>query len=220
MRNRPQRLLTSETPLPRSPAASSLLFGPTPVPFLPPCGLELLAWESPWFSHFMFRARALWRACAERGLQARRPLPFWPLWSVGVFCFVPPPPQLAPLGLHQTSFNTTHSRNQTHSLAPVVSLSADASHLAAMPRGLRHSKPIWFGAVWRDARRCGRSRVGWVGGSEIGLEDPAQVGGLTGFVGALGSPCTPRRLVDLIERASAELPNAVCAPAAAYLVVP
>ena len=28
-------------------------------------------------------------------------------------------------GLHQASLNTTHSRNQTHSLAPVVSLSAD-----------------------------------------------------------------------------------------------
>ena len=48
------------------------------------------------------------------------------LLSVGGFCFVPPPPQPAPLGLHQASLNTTHSRNQTHSLAPVVSLSADA----------------------------------------------------------------------------------------------
>ena len=95
-----------------------------------------------------------------------------------------------------------------------------ASHLAAMPRGLRHSKPIWFGAAWRDARRCGRSRVGWVGGSAIGLEDPAQVGDLRGFVGVLGSPCAPRGRVDLIESASAELPNAVCAPAATYLVVP
>ena len=95
-----------------------------------------------------------------------------------------------------------------------------ASHLAAMPRGLRHSEPICFGAVWRDARRCGRSRVGWVGGSEIGLEDPAQVGDLRGFVEVLGSPCAPRCRVDLIERASAELPNAVCAPAATYLVVP
>ena len=53
-----------------------------------------------------------------------------------------------------------------------VRLGVVASHLAAMPRGLRHSEPICFGAVWRDARRCGRSRVGWVGGSEIGLEDP------------------------------------------------
>ena len=93
-----------------------------------------------------------------------------------------------------------------------VRLGVVASHLAAMPRGLRHSEPICFGAVWRDARRCGRSRVGWVGGSEIGLEDPAQVGDLRGFVGVLGSPCAPRRRVDLIERASAELPNAVCAP--------
>ena len=96
-----------------------------------------------------------------------------------------------------------------------------ASHLAAMPWGLRHSKPIiWFGAAWHDARRCGRSRVGWVGGSEIGLEEPTQVGDLRGFVGVLGSPCAPRRWVDLIDRASAELPNAVCAPAATYLVVP
>ena len=95
-----------------------------------------------------------------------------------------------------------------------------ASHLAAMPRGLRHSKPIWFGAAWRDARRCGRSRVGWVGGSAIGLEDPAQVGDLRGFVGAFGSVRAARGGVDLIESASAELPNAVCAPAATYLVVP
>ena len=101
-----------------------------------------------------------------------------------------------------------------------VRLGVVASHLAAMPRGLRHSKPIWFGAAWRDARRCGRSRFGWVGGSAIGLEDPAQVGDLRGFVGVLGSPCAPCRWVDLIDHASAELPNAVCAPAATYLVVP
>ena len=69
-----------------------------------------------------------------------------------------------------------------------VPLAPLASRLAAMPRGLRHSKHIWFGAAWRDARRCGRSRVGWVGGSEIGLEDPAQVGDLKGFVGVLLSP--------------------------------
>ena len=94
-----------------------------------------------------------------------------------------------------------------------------ASHLAAMPRGLRHSKPIWFGAAWRDARRCGRSRVGWVGGSAIGLEDPAQVGDLRGFVGVFGSVRAARGGVDLIKSASAELPNAVCAPAATYLVV-
>ena len=93
-----------------------------------------------------------------------------------------------------------------------VRLGVVASHLAAMPRDLRHSEPICFGAVWRDARRCGRSRVGWVGGSETGLEDPTQVGDLRGFVGVLGSPCAPRCRVDLIERASAELPNAVCAP--------
>ena len=70
-----------------------------------------------------------------------------------------------------------------------------ASRLAAMPRGLRHSNSIWFGVAWRDARRCGRSRVGWVGGSAIGLEDPAQVGDLRGFVGAFGSvgPGGPRR---------------------------
>ena len=66
-----------------------------------------------------------WARGRRSGLQARRPLPFWPLLSVGVSCFVPPPPQPAPLGLHQASLNTTHSRNQTHSLAPVVSLSAD-----------------------------------------------------------------------------------------------
>ena len=87
-----------------------------------------------------------------------------------------------------------------------------ASHLAAMPRCLWRRKPIGFGAAWRDARRCGWSRVGWVGGSEIGLEDPAQVGDLRGFVGMLESPCAPRRRVGLIKSASAELPNAVCAP--------
>ena len=107
-------------------------------------------------------------------------------------------------------------------LASVVGtcLAPLASHLAAMPRGLRHSKPIWFGAAWRDARRCGRSRVGWVGGSAIGLEDPAQVGDLRGFVGAFGSVRAARGGVDLIESASAELPNAVYAPTATYLVVP
>ena len=93
-----------------------------------------------------------------------------------------------------------------------VPLAPLASHLAAMPWGLRHSKPIWFGAAWRDARRCGRSRVGWVGGSEIGLEHPAQVGDLRGFVGMLGSPRGARRRWDLLKSASAELPNAVCAP--------
>ena len=95
-----------------------------------------------------------------------------------------------------------------------------ASHLSAMPRGLRRREPIGFGAAWRDARRCGRRRVGSIGCFEIGLEDPAQVGDLRVFVGVLGSPCAPRRWVDLIDRASAELPNAVCAPAATYLVVP
>ena len=91
-----------------------------------------------------------------------------------------------------------------------------------MPRGLRHSKPIWFGPAWRDARRCGRSRVGWVGGSAIGLEDPAQVGdlrNLRGFVGVLESPCAPRCRVDLIKSASVELPNAVCAPTGTCYVV-
>ena len=39
-------------------------------------------------------------------------------------------------GLHQASLNTTHSRNQTHSLAPVVSLSADHS-LQLFARHLR-----------------------------------------------------------------------------------
>ena len=93
-----------------------------------------------------------------------------------------------------------------------VRLGVVVSHLAAMPRGLRHSEPICFGAVWRDARRCGRSRVGWVGGSEIGLDGPAQVGDLRGFVGVFGSVRAARGGVDLIGSASAELPNAVCAP--------
>ena len=101
-----------------------------------------------------------------------------------------------------------------------VPLAPLASHLAAMPRCLWRREPIGFGAAWRDARRCGRRRVGSIGCFEIGIEDPAQVGDLRGFVGVLGSPCAPRRRVDLIERASAELPNAVCAPAATYLVVP
>ena len=48
----------------------------------------------------------------------------------------------------------------------------------------------------------------------------AQVGDLRGFVGAFGSVRAARGGVDLIESASAELPNAVCAPAATYLVVP
>ena len=100
-----------------------------------------------------------------------------------------------------------------------VRLGVVASHLAAMPRGLRHSKPIWFGAAWRDARRCGRSRVGWVGGSAIGLEDPAQVGDLRGFVVVFGSVRAARGGVDLIKSASAELPNAVCAPTDTYFVV-
>ena len=81
-----------------------------------------------------------------------------------------------------------HTHRQFGSGCGDVPLAPLASHLAAMLRGLRHSKPIWFGAARRDARRCGRSRVGWVGGSEIGLEDPAQVGDLRGFIGVLGSP--------------------------------
>ena len=80
------------------------------------------------------------------------------------------------------------------------------------PRGLRHSKPIWFGAAWRDARCCGRSRVGWVGGSEIGLEDLAQVGDLRGFVGMLGSPRGAQGRWDLTESASADQAMSVCAP--------
>ena len=95
-----------------------------------------------------------------------------------------------------------------------------ASHLSAMPRGLRRREPIGFGAARRDARRCGRRRVGSIGCFEIGLEDPAQVGDLRVFVGVLESPCAPRCRVDLIKSASAELPNAVCAPAVTYLVVP
>ena len=72
-----------------------------------------------------------------------------------------------------------------------VRLGVVVSHLAAMPRGLRHSVPICFGAVWRDDRRCDRSRVSWVGGSEIGLEDPTQVGDLRGFIGMLGRSGRP-----------------------------
>jgi hypothetical protein len=94
-----------------------------------------------------------------------------------------------------------------------------ASHLAAMPRCLWRREPIGFGAAWRDARRCGRRRVGSIGCFEIGLEDPAQVGDLRGFVGVLESPCAPRCRVDLIKSASAELPNAVCAPTGTYYVV-
>ena len=56
-----------------------------------------------------------------------------------------------------------------------VPLAPLASHLTAMPQCLWRRELIGFGAAWRDARRCGQSRVGWVGGSEIGLEDPAQV---------------------------------------------
>ena len=101
-----------------------------------------------------------------------------------------------------------------------VPLAPLASYLAAMPRCLWRREPIGFGLAWRDARRCGWRRVGSIGCFEIGIEDPAQVGDLRGFVGVLGSPCAPRCRVDLIESASAELPNAVCAPAATYLVVP
>ena len=57
-------------------------------------------------------------------------------------------------------------------------------------------------------------------GVEIGIEDPAQVGDLRGFDGAFGSVRAARGGVNIIESASAELPNAVCAPAATYLVVP
>ena len=108
-------------------------------------------------------------------------------------------------------FHHTHRHRQFGSGCGDVPLAPLASHLAAMSRGLRHSKPIWFGAAWRDARRCGRSRVGWVGGSAIGLEDPAQVRDLRGFVGAFGSVRAARSGVDLIKSASAELPNAVYA---------
>ena len=58
-----------------------------------------------------------------------------------------------------------------------------------------------------------------VGGSEIGLDDPAQVGDLRGFVGAFGSLRAARGGVDLTKSASAELPNAVCAPRGTYYVV-
>ena len=93
-----------------------------------------------------------------------------------------------------------------------VPLALLASHLAAIPRGLGRFEPIGLGAVWRDARRCDRSRVASVGCSEIGVEGPIKQGGLRGFVGMLGSPRGARGRWDLIKSASAELPNAVCAP--------
>ena len=68
-------------------------------------------------------------------------------------------------------------------------------------------------ALRPEPRRLGRLAL------EIGLEDPAQVGDLRGFVGVLGSAWAARGGVDLIKSASAELPNAVCAPTATYLVV-
>ena len=61
-------------------------------------------------------------------------------------------------------------------------------------------------ALRPEPRRLGRLAL------EIGLEDPAQVGDLRGFVGVLGSVRAARGGVDLIKSASAELPNAVCAP--------
>ena len=112
-----------------------------------------------------------------------------------------------------------HTHRQFGSGFGVMPLAPLASHLAAMPRCLWRREPIGFGAAWRDARRCGRRRVGSIGCFEIGLEDPAQVGDLRVFVGVLESPCAPRCRVDLIKSASAELPNAVCAPTGTYYVV-
>ena len=90
-------------------ATALLVHPPTRPPLftrpLPPCGLELLAWESPWFSLSCFRARVLGRACAGRAFRPADRCRFgcFCLLSVGGFCFVPPPPQPAPLGLHQAS---------------------------------------------------------------------------------------------------------------------
>ena len=92
----------------------------------------------------------------------------------------------------------------------VVPLASLATHLAAMPRVLGRFEPIGLGAVWRDARRCDRGRVGSI----------RQGGGLRGFVGMLGSPRGARGRWDLTESASADQAMSVCAPAATYLVVP
>ena len=94
-----------------------------------------------------------------------------------------------------------------------------ASHLAAMPRGLRGFEPIGFDVVWRDAWRCDRSRVDWISCSEIGVEGPIWQGGLRGFVGMLGSPRGARGRWDLTESALAELPKAARAPTDTYLFV-
>ena len=93
-------------------------------------------------------------------------------------------------------------------LAPLV-----ASHLEAMPRGFGRLKlkPIGLGAVWRDARRCDRSRVGSIGCSEIGTEGPIRKGGLRGFVGMFGSPRGARGRWELTESASADQAMSVCA---------
>ena len=95
-----------------------------------------------------------------------------------------------------------------------VPLAPLASYLAAMPRCLWRREPIGFGLAWRDARRCGRRRVGSIGCFEIGLEDPAQVGDLRGFVGMLGSVRAARGGVDLIESEAAGQAVSVCAPEA------
>ena len=100
----------------------------------------------------------------------------------------------------------------------VVPLASLATHLAAMPRVLGRFEPIGLGAVWRDARRCDRSRVASVGCSEIGVEGPIKQGGLRGFVGMLGSPRGARGRWDLTESASADQAMSVCAPSATVFV--
>ena len=99
-----------------------------------------------------------------------------------------------------------------------VPLALLASHLAAIPRGLGRFEPIGLGAVWRDARRCDRSRVGSIGCSEIGVEGSIRQGGLRGFVGILGSPRGDRGRWDLTKSASADKAMSVCAPSATIFV--
>ena len=98
-------------------------------------------------------------------------------------------------------------------LAPLAT-----GQLEAMPRSFGRFEPIGLGAVWREARRCDRSRVGSIGCSEIGVEGPIRQGGLRGFVGMLGSPRGARGRWDLTESASADQAMSVCAPSATVFV--
>ena len=51
---------------------------------------------------------------------------------------------------------------------------AHAGHLAAMPRDIGRGETVEIAALWHDDRRCGLSRVGSVGCSEIGVEGPVK----------------------------------------------